>query len=372
MQSQTIPLNCLGSETLSPSAIDQSYELLIASIAENGVLKPLVVQPTAPNQYRVMEGRRCLAALKRLASDGRMDHEAPIPCEVIGGEDAALMELTAKAAQLAIDLLDQCAVIQRLTADGIAPSDIATTLNLPQSAVILGHKLASASPAVLKAVRRGGLTSDQLLAYAVIDDHAVQERCLEELPDWNSRPYTIRRMLTPSGVSRSDRRAAYVGPWAYEAAGGQLLRHASESDAWGVFADTALVERLAMARLLALRDDLKSEGWEWVEFDLEGELFAQPALQRVSCMSDDEQREHDRLQAEYDALDETAAPSLREALFDQRQELTRGRYHFTDEQKQCAGAAIWISKDGTPGIRRGLIRQPLFKLDEATGLAANV
>ena len=47
---------------------------------------------------------------------------------------------------------------------------------------------------------------------------------------WNKEPYAIRRMLTETSVRASDRRVAFVGIDAYEAAGGAVLRDLFQGD----------------------------------------------------------------------------------------------------------------------------------------------
>src|SRR5438876_167736 len=83
-------------------------------------------------------------------------------------------------------------------------------------------KLASVAPSLLDAYRRDEIDLDQLMALAIADDHAAQEKVWTELPTWNRHPSTIRRLLTQAHVEASDRCARFVGIDAYVGAGGQV------------------------------------------------------------------------------------------------------------------------------------------------------
>jgi ParB family chromosome partitioning protein len=67
------------------------------------------------------------------------------------------------------------------------------------------------------------LTLDQLIAFAIVDDHERQEAAFERLAP-NHEPYMIRRVLLETKVPARDRRARFVGLEAYEAAAGHILR----------------------------------------------------------------------------------------------------------------------------------------------------
>ena len=69
------------------------------------------------------------------------------------------------------------------------------------------------------------------MAFTVTDDHEAQERVWRELPKWQkSDPSTIRDMLTEHEITASDRRVKFVGPKAYEKAGGTVRRDLFSED----------------------------------------------------------------------------------------------------------------------------------------------
>ncbi|MFT8688369.1 MAG: chromosome partitioning protein ParB, partial [Novacetimonas hansenii] len=73
------------------------------------------------------------------------------------------------------------------------------------------------------------------------------------------------RMLTEKTVRASDARARFVGLDAYLAAGGHIMRDLFEADDGGWLQDPAILDRLVMEKLAASAEDIRAEGWKWVE-----------------------------------------------------------------------------------------------------------
>ena len=64
----------------------------------------------------------------------------------------------------------------------------------------------------------------QLMAFTVSQDHARQEQVWDQIRSgWQKDSWHIKRLLTETTVSASDKRAVFVGVEAYEAAGGTVL-----------------------------------------------------------------------------------------------------------------------------------------------------
>src|SRR5690606_29793153 len=117
--------------------------------------------------------------------------------------------------------------------------------------------------------REGGLTLDQLMAFAVSEDHARQEQVYEQL-SFNRSPSVIRRAMTEAKVPASDRRATFVGAEAYGEAGGTILRDLFTEDGGGWFEDVALLDRLVTEKLEAIAADVQArEGWKWAVASLD-------------------------------------------------------------------------------------------------------
>ena len=114
----------------------------------------------------------------------------------------------------------------------------------------------------MQVYRDGGLTLDQLMAFAISEDHARQEQVFENL-SWNKEPHTIRRTMTETHVRAADRRAVFVGADAYVQAGGVILCDLFSEDGGGYFEEDALLDRLTLKRLEAAAMEVRAEGWKW-------------------------------------------------------------------------------------------------------------
>lgn len=126
--------------------------------------------------------------------------------------------------------------------------------------------LARVSPAVLKAYRAERLTLEQVMAFAVSDDHAAQEHVLENLHPNDRGQRSIRDALTENEIAASDRRVKFVTLGAYEKAGGKTRRDLFSEGAESVFIlDAPLLDSLVGAKLERAAKPLATEGWKWID-----------------------------------------------------------------------------------------------------------
>jgi len=129
-------------------------------------------------------------------------------------------------------------------------------------------KLAHVAPRLFELYRTDEITLDQLMALAITDDHAAQEQVWDSAQEWQRQPQALRRALTETKVdASSDRRALLVGVDAYTQAGGQIERDLFQPQHEGYLTDTALLERLVAEKLEALANEVRGEGWKWVEIN---------------------------------------------------------------------------------------------------------
>jgi ParB family transcriptional regulator, chromosome partitioning protein len=128
-------------------------------------------------------------------------------------------------------------------------------------------KLANVSPALIKAYRKGDMTLQHVMAFAVTDDHAAQERVWNELSDWQKDdPDALRDMLTEHEVTAADRRVKIVTLKAYEKAGGTVRRDLfSDGDDGAFIQDIVLLESLVAKKLETTAAEVRKDGWKWVE-----------------------------------------------------------------------------------------------------------
>ena len=131
-------------------------------------------------------------------------------------------------------------------------------------------KLSALSPKLLALYREDRINLDQLMALTLSDDHAVQERTWFDAQPWDKTPAALRRRLTVGEVEAAgSAMVRFLGIDAYEAAGGVVRRDLFDDEQSRLLSDSALLQRLAGAKLEALTGALREEGWAWVEARVE-------------------------------------------------------------------------------------------------------
>ncbi len=185
---------------------------------------------------------------------------------------------------------------------------------------------------------------------------------------YNHAPYVIKRVLTEGAVRSTDKRVRFVGVEAYEAAGGVVLRDLFEPDDGGWLQDPGLLNQLVSAKLVAVADAVRAEGWKWLETGLDFPYGHTTGLRRLdrteAPLSEEEatrlaelRAEYDRLEAEWAEVDELPEPV--DARFG---ELEAELAAFTDRPAvfeaadvAIGGAFVSVDADGTPRIERGYV-----------------
>ena len=191
---------------------------------------------------------------------------------------------------------------------GQSEEEIAAAFFVGVNVVKQRLRLASVSPALLDVYAEDGMSLEQLMAFTVSSDHARQEQVWQAIAgSWSKEPYQIRRMLTEKTVRASDRRAAFVGLDAYEAAGGVVLRDLFQQDDGGWLENVALLDRLVAEKLKAEAEKIAAEGWKWIEVAIEFPYGHEHGLRKLDGaaaeLTAEEQAAIDALNAEYAKLE---------------------------------------------------------------------
>ncbi|WP_313391713.1 ParB/RepB/Spo0J family partition protein, partial [Sphingobium yanoikuyae] len=209
---------------------EASIEGKAASIAAKGMLQNLVVEPETnadgePTGFYLVsvgEGRR-LAQLLR-AKRKEIKKTEPIRCVIDTANDAAEISLDENVNRENLHPADEFERFRELSENrGWGAEEIAARFGKSAHVVKQRLRLGAVSPKLIQVYRDGGLTMDQLQAFAITDDHDRQEQVYENL-SYNKEPWIIRRDLTACNVAASDRRAIFVGPESYTEAGGNIIR----------------------------------------------------------------------------------------------------------------------------------------------------
>jgi ParB family chromosome partitioning protein len=178
-----IPLNKLVASqdnVRRTAAPDASLGELAASIAAHGLLQSLVVRKHRKNKFAVVAGGRRLAALQLLAEQGRIDAAFAVPCQVRDGGEAAELSLAENVLREPMHPADEFEAFRALIHAGMAEADVAERFGVTETVVRKRLRLALVSTAVMEAYRGDRLSLAQVMAFTVADDHALQDRVLDD------------------------------------------------------------------------------------------------------------------------------------------------------------------------------------------------
>ena len=223
----SIPLNKLVASPLNVrKSGGQSIEDLAASIKAHGLIHNLVVTKAAKgNKHEVVAGARRLAALNKLAKEKVIPKTLNVPCRVVDADASTESSLAENTIRQAMHPADQFSAFQQLVSNGLPIEEIAARFGVTPTTVRQRLKLANVAPRLFGLYRTDEINLDQLMALAVTDDHAAQERVWHSAQEWQRQPHALRRALTDTMVdAASDPRVRFVGIETYLNAGGLLER----------------------------------------------------------------------------------------------------------------------------------------------------
>lgn len=366
-----IPLNKLTAwkgnvrKTRTKGFIDQ----LAASIKAHGLQQNLIVKKDG-KQFSVVAGGQRLKALQQLAASGEIKDTHPVPCKVTdSGTDATELSLAENAVRENMHPADEFEAFRTLIDKGAPAADVAARFGVTETVVTQRLKLARVSPAVLKAYRNGDLNLEQVMAFAISDDHEAQERVLDNPSAYDTDPRTIRDTLTEDEIAATDRRVKFVTLAAYEKSGGTTRRDLFSQDADGVFIlDAALLDRLIGEKLEKTANTVRKEGWKWVEIHQDFGYEARAKFSRrhpeLAPLPPEDAATLEKLEQEQEALldqwqqadDDAERPARLDELEELIDTLNDRDDFWPSETLAIAGAVVAIGHDGKPSIDRGLIR----------------
>jgi len=351
---------------------------LAASIQRVGLLQNLIVIPASDGEhYEVVAGGRRLAALKLLAKKHRISREWEMPCLLVADGTARTASLTENVQREAMHPADQFEAFAALVAEGRPIEDIAADFSVTPLVVQRRLKLANVSPRLMADYRVDAVSLEQLMALAIIDDHAAQEAAFYDAPQWQRQPSALRERLTEREIDAYRHPLVrFVGLEIYEAAGGGIRRDLfAEGDAGVYLTDAALLERLAQDRLAGIAATVRAEGWVWVDaapgvthadlhaFQRAPRERREPTKREAQRIGKLQAKLHElaeAVDAALDAEDEDKADALQEegeALGEQLQTLEDGLQGYGANVKAAAGAIVSIDRNGEAVIHRGLMRE---------------
>lgn len=373
---RTIPLNKLAS---SPRNVRRHFDAaadaeLKASIAARGLLQNLIVRPAAKGRFEVEAGERRRRAMVALAEGKQLARDHPVTCLVLDDADPDAREtsLAENFHRLAMNPADEAQAFAALVEAGASTEDVARRFGLTVRFVEGRLRLATLAPVVFEALAAGAITLDIAKAYGATSDQTEQTRVFEHTGNGCYAPNadSIRRMVLSGTVRGNDPRARLVGREEYLAAGGRIERELfddQDSEAW---ADVALLEKLAQARMEEQAQQLAAaQGVAWIKptleayvsHDLVGGLARLPVS--PAPLSEADLARLDELDAAYDEhaavlenedSDEAAVLAAEAAVeaTEREAQALRSRPPVIDpELKRDAGMILTLGRDGVPVLQ---------------------
>ncbi|KGB99874.1 ParB/RepB/Spo0J family partition protein [Burkholderia cepacia] len=354
----------------------QSIPELAASIARVGLLQNLIVILAADGeQYEVVAGDRRLTALKLLAKKRRIGPDHEVPCLLVPDASARTVSLAENLLREQMHPADQFEAFATLVKEGRPIEDIAADFGVSSLVVQRRLKLANVSPRLLTDYRGGGVTLEQLMALTITDDHAVQEAVFYGAPEWQRSASALRERLTEREIDATHPLVRFVGLDAYTAAGGGIRRDLfTEGDAGTYLTDAALLETLVRGKLEALAEEVRAEGWAWVDATprlshADRQAFHNAPRQRreptaresrrIASLQNRLGKIDTMLEEAYDAEDEGRVETLeqqRERVAGELQAMEDALQGYAAEVRFVAGAIVALDREGEAIIHRGLLR----------------
>ncbi|WP_273728926.1 ParB N-terminal domain-containing protein [Brucella gallinifaecis] len=372
-----IPLNKLKKSPRNARKTPHSQdhiEALAASIAAKGILQNLVVEPEANEAgettgfyfVTIGEGRR-LAQLLRAKRKEIKKTEA-IRCVLDTANDPQEISLDENVTRANMHPADEFEAFRELADNrGWGAEEIAARFGVSAHVVKQRLRLGAVSPKLMLVYREGDLTLDQLMAFAITDDHVRQEQVFENL-HYNKDPSIIRRDLIRTHVQATDRKAVFVGPEAYTEAGGTIIRDLFTEDRGGYYDDPALLDQLVLAKLEGIAADIQAEGWKWAEASIDfpyAHGMSRVYAHTFELSEEDEaahaaaQDEFDRLTAEWENTEEDLPADVDQRFAELETDMERidaKREGYEPDQIARGGVFVTLSHDGTARIERGFVR----------------
>lgn len=364
---------------------------LAADIVRRTLLQSLNVRPMLDGEgqetgrFEVPAGGRRFRALELLVKQKRLAKDAPIPCVVKAANDAVTAEEDSFAENTfreQLHPLDQFRAMQAMVDKGEGVEAIAAHFLVTPAVVTQRLRLAKVSPKLHDIYAEDGMTLEQLMAFAVSDDHARQEQVWEMLAhSYNKSGAYIRQKLTENTVRARDKRVRFIGVEAYVAAGGCVMRDLFEPDDGGWLTDPALLDRLVGEKLQAEGERIATEGWKWVATAIDMPWGVTNGLREIDgvelAMTGEEEAKLAALQTEIEELEAewADAPEVPdevqariEAIDAAIGMLVERPMSFEARDMVIAGAFLSIEVDGTLAVERGYVRpedEPVIEIEGA-------
>lgn len=181
---------------------------LAASIAEHGVLQPILVTETAGG-YRLIAGERRLRAAEMAGLD-----RVPALVRSVAEQQQLAFALVENLQRADLNPLDEAGAFRRLMAEfGLTQEEVAARVGRSRSGVANTMRLLDLAPELQAAVRDGSLSEGHARALGGLPDHAQQVKAVAAVLDRGLSVRQTEEMVrrSPATLGARTRRAPKTG-----------------------------------------------------------------------------------------------------------------------------------------------------------------
>lgn len=368
-----VPYSKLRHSSRNVRTRDEQYYKTLPELADSieavGVLENLIASEHHHGKqvhYEVEAGGRRLDALGILFERGAITKRTLIPVNRVNVGDSVAISLIENVQRVPLHKADEIVAFKKMVDDNKTIEEVATRFDVTPLVVQRRLRLANVAPRFLEMFRKNEIIIDVLTALAITDDHERQSQVWDALPQYSRNARDLRAALTENQVSvKHDPVAQYVGAKSYEKAGGAITRDLFSDENDGYMLDAALLHQLAQAKLQKKADEVKTEGFAWVEPHIHLDYSERRAFGKIGTVAraankkegkkiEDLKTRIAELEASDDESDETldALQDARDAL----EEIEAGLQVPDPAQQAVAGAIVTIGDDGKAEVLRGLLK----------------
>ena len=352
---------------------DTGLDALAASIAEHGLLQPLIVSPAKGKKtlFDVHAGGRRWRAIGLLIERGVLPKDHTVDVRLCENEDAAAREisLAENLIREAMTPTDEARAYKDIIAAGADAEAVARRFGVTVRHVQGRLRLADLAEPIFAALAEGEITLDVAMAYGSIGDRERQQAAWERLStSWQrDNPQAIRRAIAEESLAADHPIARFLGEAEYTACGGRIERDLFAGDGEGLWLDGDLALELA-GKKLAHEADIAELGSRlaWVKpclatrvpHEETKELYAywpqraEPSAEAAARMDEisDRMTEISEILEAEEGDDVAALEAEFEALDQEHDRLSDTEWLIPEEDRPHVGTFLVLGNDGTPRL----------------------
>ncbi|WP_424196649.1 ParB/RepB/Spo0J family partition protein (plasmid) [Ampullimonas aquatilis] len=357
---------------------DDSIKRLAELIFQHGLLHPLFVTAEIHQEkkmYGVVAGGRRLAALQFLHSQGKISNSYKVECKIVSSLDGIEVSILENSGRLEMHPVEEFRAFARMVQEGKSVEDISAKFGVSPIVVSRRLRLAKVSPKLLDLSLTDKLSLDRLIAFAIVDDHQLQEQAYQAVCNSiNNSAQTIRRYLMRDSLPISDRKVKFVGIEAYLEAGGHIINDLFSDAGDGYIQEVALLNTLIEKKFAEIESSLSSIAWfsgqaDMQEYELrqhfiaiECELSEPNELQ--ATMLKKFQSEYDQLEKKIEEVDyeyNQVHEEQMDVLQEQIESIHSQLKVIPERYREVAGAVAIINQAGEANVLMGMVKREDYK-----------